>query len=247
MSYNLKDFLSFKLNINQFEELAFAGSNFSMPKKDLSNILLAEKQENQSSDIINEAIPDAYVKINEKKESPFSKIMKRISDFFKLGNGESVELDGTVPGNPLGGILGKIGAAIERFTNKGKDIREELGVKNSPQIISEYPTPADKKAHSDPSLLAEGIPQPNPNIVIPRAVGDKKHTSSYIQSTPNTTPAIGVEKIEVDGEEEYAVNKEAIARATESLTSDKTVEQQKTQEPVKTVEPIQEHDDDYVK
>ena len=38
MSYNLKDFLSFKLNINPFEELAFAGSSFSMPKKDLSHI-----------------------------------------------------------------------------------------------------------------------------------------------------------------------------------------------------------------
>ena len=44
------EILSFKLNINPFEELAFAGSSFSMPKKDLSHILLAENIENQSSD-----------------------------------------------------------------------------------------------------------------------------------------------------------------------------------------------------
>ena len=98
MSYNLKDFLSFKLNINQFEELAFASSNFSMPKNNLKNILLAEELHNQGSDskdTVNEAIPGAHIDVEEKKESLLSKITKKISDFFKpkpkvyrLGNNE---------------------------------------------------------------------------------------------------------------------------------------------------------------
>lgn len=255
MSYNLKDFLSFKLNINQFEELAFAGSNFSMPKNNLKNVLLAEELHDQGSDskdTVNEAIPGAHIDVKEKKESLLSKITKKISDFFKpkpkvyrLGNNESLEIDGEVPGNSVGGFFSKIGAAIENFANKGKEIKDAAEIKNTPHVISEYPATADKKIKSDPSLLAEGEYTPNPNLNLGTIAQDQKAKAqgSYIQSSP--APKMEVEEVTVDGEEELSVNKDAIAKATDSLTtSDKTVEKQ---EPVKPAEPIQEHDDDYSK
>ena len=257
MSYNLKDFLSFKLNINQFEELAFAGSNFSMPKKSFKNVLLAEKshdQANDSKNSINDVIPGAHIEVDENKESLFSKISKKISDFFKpkpkvyrLGNNESLEIDGEVPGNPLGGFFGKIGAAIEKFANKGKEIKEATKIKNTPHIISEYPTVADKKSKNDPSLLAEGEYTPNPNLNLGTITQDQKAKGqgSYIQSAPSPVNTITVEDVTVDGESELAVNKEAIAKATDSLTSsEKTIKQS---EPVKPVEPVQNHNDDLVK
>ena len=257
MSYNLKDFLSFKLNINQFEELAFASSNFSMPKNTLKHVLLAEELHNQGSDskdTVNEAIPGAHIEVEEKKKSLLSKITKKISDFFKpkpkvyrLGNNESLEIDGELPGNSVGGFFNKIGAAIEKFANKGKEIKEAAEVKNTPHVISEYPTTSNKKAKTDPSLLAEGEYTPNPNLNLGTIAQDQKAKTqgSYIQSTPAPATTIGVEEVTVDGEEELSVNKDSIAKATDSLTSsDKTVEKQ---EPIKPAGPIQEHDDDYSK
>ena len=257
MSYNLKDFLSFKLNINQFEELAFASSNFSMPKNTLKHVLLAEELHNQGSDskdTVNEAIPGAHIEVEEKKESLLSKITKKISDFFKpkpkvyrLGNNESLEIDGEVPGNSVGGFFNKIGAAIEKFANKGKEIKDAAKIKNAPQVISEYPAKISEKGKSDPSLLDEGKFTPNPNLNL-GTIGQAqkaKTQGSYIQSTPS--PAITVEEVTVDGESELSVNKKAIAKAADSLTSaDKTVETAE-QGTIKPAEPIQEHDDDYSK
>lgn len=260
MSYNLKDFLSFKLNINQFEELAFASSNFSMPKNNLKNILLAEELHDQGSDskdTVNHAIPGAHIEVDKNNESLLSKISKKISDFFKpkpkvyrLGNNESLEIDGEVPGNPVGGFFSKIGAAIEKFASKGKEIKEATEIKNTPHVISEYPTTTDRKVKSDATLLAEGEYTPNPNLNLGTIAQDQKAKAqgSYVQSAPAPATTIEVEEVSVDGEEELSVNKEAIAKAADSLTtSDKAVEQPRTQEPVKPTEPIQKHDDDLVK
>ena len=255
MSYNLKDFLSFKLNINQFEELAFAGSNFSMPKNSLKNVLLAEELHDQGSDskdTVNEAIPGAHIEIEEKKESLLSKITKKISDFFKpkpqvyrLGNNESLEIDGEVPGNSVGGFFSKIGAAIENFTTKGRKIKDAAEIKNKPHVISEYPATTDKKIKSDPSLLAEGEYTPNPNLNLGTITQDQKAKGSYVQSKPASP--IAVEEVTVDRESELSANKSAIAKATDSLTSsDKNVEAVE-QASVKPAEPIQSKNDDYEK
>ena len=255
MSYNLKDFLSFKLNINPFEELAFAGSSFSMQKKDLSHILLAENMENQSSDekdIVNESIPGAHIEINEPKETLISKLSKKIADFFKpkpkvyrLGNNESLEIDGTLPGNPLGGFFGKIGAAIEKFTNKGKEIKEATTIKNEPQIISNHPVVQNNKVKSDPTLLNEGTPQKNPDIIIPKGPSERAQSSSYIQSTP--TPTIAVEEVAVDGEDFLNDNKKNIAKVTDSLTTEQKTVAAKVNSQQVVTPVVEEKDDDYTK
>ena len=131
------------MNINQFEELAFASSNFSMPKNTLKHVLLAEELHDQSSDskdTVNEAIPGAHIEVEEKKESLLSKITKKISDFFKpkpkvyrLGNNESLEIDGEVPGNSVGGFFSKI-LAIEILCFCPPDKRIPL----SPTIVSYF-------------------------------------------------------------------------------------------------------------
>lgn len=259
MNYNLKEFImSFKLNISQFEELAFAGSNLSMSKKEFNNILFAEEIHDQASDS-KETIADAYIEIEEKKETLLSKITKKISDFFKrkpevytLGDGESLELDGSVPGNPVGGFLGKIGAAIEKFTSKRKYIREATKVTNQPQIISNHLAVRNQaKERTAPSLLDEGTPQINPDIVIPTEVtGTKRQPQgSYIQSAPAPTSTMTVEEIKMDEDAVTFIgdNKESISKVVDSLTSDKTTVQEQKTTPIEPAQPVQDKDDDYTK
>ena len=246
MNYNLKDFLSFKLNINPFEELAFAGSSFSMQKKDLSHILLAENIEDQSpdtEDIVNESIPGAHIEINKPQETLISKLSKKIADFFKpkpkvyrLGNNEALEIDGTLPGNPLGGFFGKIGAAIEKFANKGKKIKEATTIKNEPQIISNHPVVHDNNVKSDPTLLDKGTPPKNPDIIIPKGPSERAEATT-----------IAVEEVTVDGEDFLKDNKKNIAKVTDSLTTEpKTVATKVNSQQIGTPV-VEEKDDDYTK
>ena len=41
-----------------------------------------------------------------------------------------------------------IGAALEKFANKGKEIKDATEIKNAPQVISEYPAKIGEKGKS---------------------------------------------------------------------------------------------------
>lgn len=246
MIYNLKDlFLNSKFNIRNFEELSFANSNISMPKNMLGNVYFAsDNKENQNISDINSEIPNAVFEVEE-KETLFSRIKKKISDFFKpkpqtyrLGNGESLELDGEMPGNPVAGFFSRLGSKIENLVNKPKEIKEGLEVINKPEVYSDYPTTVnEKKQEKDPSLLADGSRVPKENIIIPKEVDSQRKA---VDSLGNPVPT--VEKIDMDKEEVFKEKKEEIAAAIDSLTAEKEA----PAEPTAPVAPIQdtvEHDD----
>lgn len=251
MNYNLKEFLfSFKFNIQNFEELAFANSSFTVSKKELNNILFAandkSNQEYSQNEEAKSNIPD-YNIVVEEKDTLFNRLKKKITDIFKpkpkvyrIGNGESVELNGTVPGNPISGFFSRVGAALENLTNKPKEIKDAVEVKNEPHVISDYPAVQDEKKKQDPSLLNEGAPSlENTNIIKPKEItGEKRQPATYIQSTP-PKPTVEAEEITVDAEEELKDNKDSIAKMVDSLDTDK----QNSVVTPKAPEPVIESDD----
>lgn len=246
MIYNLKDlFLNSKFNIRNFEELSFANSNISMPKNMLSNVYFAsDDKENQEFSEGASERPDYIVEVEE-KNSFISRIKKKIADFFKpkpqiykLGNGESLELDGQMPGNPVSGFFSRLGAQIENLVNKPKEIKKGLEVTNEPEVYSDFPaTVSDKKQEKDPSLLNDGSRVPNEAIIIPKEVSTQRKT---VDSMGNPQPT--VENLNVDKEEVFKDKKEEISAAIDSLTAEKN----EPAEPAAPTAPVQdaaEHDD----
>ena len=162
---------------------------------------------------------------------------------YKLTDGQSIEIDGTMPGNPIAKFFNKIADSLDKFTNKGKDIRDATTVTNTPQIISEHPAviTARTKPDQDPTLL--NAPKiPNPDLVFPGQTGKVNTTGSYINSKP--TPEIAPETIDVDNEDDLRKNKDMIANLLKE--SDSRVDKQQT-----TVEPAapsrEDNSDDFVK
>lgn len=254
MNYNLSDFLtSIKLNTHKFEELSFAGSYFTMPKKELSNVLFAEmnNEESQTANIEDNPLKDSYIEIDDNKKSLMDRIKEKISNIFKqkpktykLTDGQSLEIDGTMPGNPIAKFFNRIADSIDKLTGKGKEIKEATTTINEPQIISEHPAVVNDKtkADQDPTLLNAAKVQ-NPDLVFPGQTGKVNTTGSYINSKP--TPEIAPETIDVDKEDVLRENKEMIADLLEESDSKALKEQKATVEP--TVQSHEDHSDDFTK
>ena len=193
MNYNLSDFLtSIKLNTHKFEELSFAGSYFTMPKKELSNVLFAEinNDENQTVNIEDNPLKDSYIEVDDGKKLLMDKIKETISNIFKpkpktykLTDGQSIEIDGTMPGNPIAKFFNRIAVSIDKITGKGKEIKEATATINEPQIISEHPAVITDKTKPDqnPTLLNAPKVQ-NPDLVFPGKTGKINTTGSYMGS-----------------------------------------------------------------
>ena len=253
MNYNLSDFLtSIKLNTHKFEELSFAGSYFTMPKKELSNVLFAEinNDENQTVNIEDNPLKDSYIEVDDGKKTLMDKIKETISNIFKpkpktykLTDGQSIEIDGTMPGNPIAKFFNKIADSLDKFTNKGKEIKEATATINEPQIISKHPAVITDKTKPDQNPTLLNAPKvPNPDLVFPGKTGKINTTGSYIDSKP--APEIAPEAITVDKEAVLRENKDMIAGLLKE--SDSRVDKQET-----TVEPAapsrEENSDDFVK
>ena len=253
MNYNLSDFLtSIKLNTHKFEELSFAGSYFTMPKKELSNVLFAEinNDENQTVNIEDNPLKDSYIEVDDGKKLLMDKIKETISNIFKpkpktykLTDGQSIEIDGTMPGNPIAKFFNRIAVSIDKITGKGKEIKEATATINEPQIISEHPAVITDKTKPDqnPTLLNAPKVQ-NPDLVFPGKTGKINTTGSYIDSKPASS--IAPEAITVDKEAVLRENKDMIAGLLKE--SDSRVDKQET-----TVEPAapsrEDNSDDFVK
>ena len=247
MNCNLRELItSFKFNVQKFEELSFANSSFSMSKKELHHILFAaDDKENQNISQEAEAgMPNYNINVEE-KDTLFSRIKKKISDIFKpkpkvyrIGNGESIELDGSMPGNPVSGFFSKITAAIENITGKPKEIKNAIEVKNEPHIISDYPAIQDEKKKQDPSLLNEGAPSlEDTDIIMPKEItGEKRAPISFVQSTP-IKQGVAAEEITVDAEKELKDNKDSISKMVNDLDEDKQTAQPIQKSPEPTIEP----------
>lgn len=243
MNYNLKDyFTSIKLNTHRFEELSFANSSFSMSKKELSQILFAEIN-NEEQEVLNNAtnseIPNSSIFIKEKEPTLFDKIKKKISDFFKpkpqikrlteadfrKGTVFTPEGPTEIPGdrkNPLISLAKTIANTLQNMNQKAKDIKAATTITNEPQIISEHPAVINDKTKTEQdSTLLTAAKEVNPNIVIPGQTGKINTTGSYINSTPK---AITVENVHVDKEEILNDNKDKIATLIEESDSKTTNE-----------------------
>ena len=254
MNYNLSDFLtSIKLNTHKFEELSFAGSYFTMPKKELSNVLFAEinDEESQTANIEDNILKDSYIEIDDNKKSLMDRIKETISNIFKpkpktykLTDGQSLEIDGTMPGNPIAKFFNRIANSLDKINNKQKDIKEATQITNEPQIISEHPAVVNDKtkADQDPTLLNAAKVQ-NPDLVFPGQTGKINTTGSYINSKP--APGIAPETIDVDKEDVLRENKEMIADLLEESDSKALKEPKATVEP--TVQSRDDHSDDFTK
>lgn len=238
MNYNLKDFfISVKLNNHKFEELAFAGSHFSMPKKELNNILLAELDSEEAAKLnseTNREIPNSSIWVKEKKENIFTKMAKRISDMFKpkpltitMGKNDTREIDGIMPDerkNPFSSLIKGIATKFNETIQKAQDIKKANTITNTPEIYStalvEQPN-KDKSAQKtkNPDLLIPG----NKNPIIPQ------------------TSKVEVASLDVDGKEELEQNKNAINTMAKNLTETKTKAPEE-QTPVVTPQELNQDD-----
>lgn len=253
MNYNLNDFLtSIKLNTHKFEELSFAGSYFTMPKKELSNVLFAEINDKESqANIENNPLKDSYIEVDDTKKSLMDKIKEAISNIFKpkpktytLTDGQSLEIDGSMPGNPILKFFNRIADSLDKINNKQKDIKEATQITNEPQIISEHPAVVNDKSkvEQDPTLLNAAKAQ-NPDLVFPGQTGKVNTTGSYINSKP--APELVPETIDVDREDILKENKEMIADLLEESDT-KAMKEQKS--PIEPVVPSREdNSDDFTK
>ena len=193
MNFNLNEF--FKL-IFDYKELSCANSCFNMSQNEFKNILFAstENDSNFSKDK-NSDLPNYTVEIKENK-SLFSVLKKKLKDLFspkpqvyRLGNGESLELDGTMPNKPFTGILNKFGATLASIVSKPRENKEASKIKNEPEIYSNSPTVIDNKKQPSrqTNLLDEGRKTlESSEFIIPNNVEEiAKSTPSYVETTIN--------------------------------------------------------------
>lgn len=193
MNFNLNEF--FKL-IFDYKELSCANSCFNMSENEFKNILFAST-ENDSNSLKSENsdLADYAVEIKENK-SLFSTLKKKIKNLFspkpqiyRLGNGESLELDGSMPNKPFTGILNKFGATLASIVSKPKEIKEASKIKNEPEIYSNSPAVIDNKKQPvrQTNLLDEGRKTlETSEFIIPNNVEEvAKSTPSYVETTIN--------------------------------------------------------------
>ena len=205
-------------------------------------------EENKTNE---DSITKVLEQIDDNKKSLMDRIKETINNIFKqkpktykLTDGQSLEIDGTMPGNPIAKFFNRIADSIDKITGKGKEIKEATATINEPQIISEHPAVVNDKtkADQDPTLLNAAKVQ-NPDLVFPGQTGKVHTTGSYINSKP--APEITPENIDVDKEDVLRENKEMIADLLEESDSKALKEQKATVEP--TVQSRDDNSDDFTK
>ena len=236
----LLDFFYNKLNNKKFEELSFANSYITMPKKDFKNfIYFAEEQEQQEEqNSSNFTSPSNYtIEVEEPRKS----IFQRIKDFLKpkpktylldTKEGSTIEIDGTVPGNPFAKLAERITKVMEKFNNKPADISKETSTINSPEIYSESLAVVDNKAKesADKSTDTLSIDAAKNNI-IPKAISEKAPKPSIpMTATPKATPSIEVASIDMEDEELIKDNADVINKTADSIRESDTTKVTETKQ-----------------
>lgn len=194
MNFYLNKFFNLIFNNFNYKELAFSNSFSGMSQNEFKNIFLASNENNSNfSKNENTTLPDYAFNIEENK-SFFNILKKKIKNIFspkpqiyRLGNGESLELKGSMPNKSFTGMLNKFGATLSNIINKPKEIKEASKIKNEPEIYSNSPAIMDNKKHQPKqnNLLEEKVEQTS-EFIIPNNVEEiAKSAPSYVETTIN--------------------------------------------------------------
>lgn len=142
----------------------------------------------RKKDSSNDSLPN-YATYIEEKNTLFNRIKKLFTPkpkIFRLGNGESLEIDGTMPKRFVKGFFTKLGAGIAIIASKPKEFIEAAKVKNTPEVYSTSlsVTNKKKKPQKETSLLGEGRKfAKDSEVIIPVGPQETARTVSYIENT----------------------------------------------------------------
>lgn len=139
-------------------------------------------------DSSNDSLPN-YATYIEEKNTLFNRIKKLFTPkpkIFRLGNGESLEIDGTMPKRFVKGFFTKLGAGIATIASKPKEFIEAAKVKNTPEVYSTSLSVTNKKKQhkKETSLLGEGMKfAKDSEVIIPVGPQETAKTISYVETT----------------------------------------------------------------